>query len=525
MLREGKIWIANTEGGTPVFMLPKMANRHGLIAGATGTGKTVTLKVLAESFSDMGVPVFLADVKGDIAGMLEAGVDSENMQERIKRFGLSEHGFEYRSYPTTLWDLYGKNGIQVRTSISDMGPLLLSRILGLNDTQSSILTIAFKIADENGWFLYDTKDLKALLNEVSENNKDYAADYGNIAKQSVGAILRAVVALELEGGEQFFGMPSLDIRDWFTTDTNDRGMIHILDSQSLINNGTLYSTFLLWMLSELFETMPEVGDLEKPKMVFFFDEAHLLFKDTPKALLDKIEQVVKLIRSKGIGIYFITQNPRDIPDGVLAQLGNKIQHALHAYTPSDQKAVKAAADSFRENPAFKTADVIEALGTGEAVASFLQEDGTPSIVEKVFILPPQSKMGGIDDAVRQNAIKSSNLYSKYAVAVDPDSAYEMLDRKNQEEEAAEERAKADEAAAKQQAKDEAAAKKAAQKEAEKEFNRRKRAAKSVGTTVAGTVGREVGKKVGKQLGGKFGQTLGGNTGAQLFRGLLNTLLK
>ena len=467
----------------------------------------------------------MADVKGDIAGMLEAGVDSENMQERIKRFGLLEHGFEYRKYPTTLWDLYGKNGIQVRTSISDMGPLLLSRILGLNDTQSSILTIAFKIADENGWFLYDTKDLKALLNEISENNKDYAPDYGNIAKQSVGAILRAVVALELEGGEQFFGMPELDIRDWLTTDTDGRGMIHILDSQSLINNGTLYSTFLLWMLSELFETMPEVGDLEKPKMVFFFDEAHLLFKDTPKALLDKIEQVVKLIRSKGIGIYFITQNPRDIPDGVLAQLGNKIQHALHAYTPAEQKAVKAAADSFRENPAFMTADVIEALGTGEAVASFLQEDGTPGIVEKVFILPPQSKMGGIDDAVRDNAIKASNLYSKYAVAVDPDSAYEMLDRKNQEEEEAEAKAKADEAAAKQQAKEDAAAKKAAQKEAEKEFNRRKRAAKSVGTTVAGTVGREVGKKVGKQLGGKFGQTLGGNTGAQLFRGLLNTLLK
>ena len=525
MVRDGKLWIANTESGTPVFVLPKMANRHGLIAGATGTGKTVTLKVLAESFSDMGVPVFLADVKGDIAGMLETGVDSENMQERIKRFGLSDHGFSYQKYPTTLWDVYGKNGIQIRTSISEMGPLLLGRILDLNETQKDILTIVFKIADENGWFLYDTKDLKAMLNEVAENNKEYAAEYGNIAKQSVGAIQRAVVALEMAGGDQFFGQPDLDIRDWLTPDPSGKGMIHILDSQSLINNGTLYSTFLLWLLSELFETMPEVGDLEKPKMVFFFDEAHLLFKDTPKALLDKIEQVVKLIRSKGIGVYFVTQNPRDIPDGVLAQLGNKVQHALHAYTPADQKAVKAAADSFRENPAFKTADVIEALGTGEAVVSFLQEDGTPSVVEKVFILPPQSKMGGIDAAVREGAIKASNLYSKYAVAVDPDSAYEMLGRKNEQEEKAAAEAKEAEAAAKQQAKEEAAAAKAEAREKEKEANRKKRAAKSVGTTVAGTVGREVGKKVGKQLGGKFGQTLGGNTGAQLFRGILNTLLK
>ncbi len=525
MLRDSKIWVANNENGEAVYLLPKMANRHGLIAGATGTGKTVTLKVLAESFSDMGVPVFLADVKGDIAGMLEAGVDSENMQERIKRFGLLEHGFEYHKYPTTIWDVFGKNGIQVRTTITEMGPLLLSRILGLNDLQSDILSIVFKIADDNKLALIDTKDLKSMLNYVAENSKEFAADYGNMSKQSIGAIQRAVVALELEGGEQFFGEPALDIRDWFTTGDMGRGMIHILDSRSLINNGTLYSTFLLWMLSELFEIMPEVGDLDKPKMVFFFDEAHLLFKDTPKALLEKIEQVVKLIRSKGIGIYFITQNPRDIPDGVLAQLGNKIQHALHAYTPSDQKAVKAAADSFRENPNFKTADVIEALGTGEAVASFLQEDGTPSIVEKVFILPPQSKMGGIDDTVRQNAIMSSISYTKYANSYDPESAYELLERMGIERQEEEQKAKEQAAAENQQEKDKIAAEKAAQKEAEKEANRRKRAAKSVGTTVAGTLGREVGKKVGKTIGGKFGQTLGGNTGAQLFRGILNTLLK
>ncbi len=525
MIRDGKIWIANSESGEPVYMLPKMANRHGLIAGATGTGKTITLKVLAETFSDMGVPVILADVKGDIAGMLKPGVDSEDMQKRIAKFGLKEQGFEYHNYPVTLWDVFGKNGIQVRTTITEMGPLLLARIMGLNELQTDLLTIVFKIADENDLALIDTKDLKAMLNYVAENNKELAAEYGNISKQSMGVIQRAVVALELDGGEQFFGEPALNIRDLLTTGENGRGMIHIVDSQSLINNGTLYSTFLLWMLSELFETMPEVGDLDKPKMVFFFDEAHLLFKDTPKSLLEKIEQVVKLIRSKGIGIYFITQNPRDIPDGVLAQLGNKVQHALHAYTPSDQKAVKAAADSFRENPAFKTADVIEALGTGEAVASFLQEDGTPSIVEKVAVLPPMSKMGGIEQTEREGAIKASILYSKYATAVDPESAYELLERMGIEKAEAEAAAKEAAAAEKLAAKEEAAAQKKAEREAEKEANRKKRAAKSVGTTVAGTVGREVGKKLGKQIGGKFGQTLGGNTGAQLLRGLFNTLIK
>ena len=525
MIRDGKIWVANTEDNRPVYMLPKMANRHGLIAGATGTGKTITLKVLAESFSDMGVPVFLADVKGDIAGMINAGADSEDMQKRIEKFGLGDNGFSYHNYPVTLWDVFGEKGIQVRTTITEMGPLLLSRILELNENQSDILTIVFKIADDNNLALIDTKDLKAMLNYVSENNKELAPEYGKLSPQSIGAIQRAVVALEISGGAQFFGEPALDIRDWLTVGEQGRGMIHVLDSQSLINNGILYSSFLLWMLSELFEIMPEVGDLDKPKMVFFFDEAHLLFKDTPKSLLDKIEQVVKLIRSKGIGVYFVTQNPRDIPDGVLAQLGNKVQHALHAYTPSEQKALKAAADSYRENPSFKTADVIETLGTGEAVVSFLQEDGTPAIVEKVFVLPPQSQMGGIDAASRDRAIKSSMLYSKYATAVDPESAYELLQRMGVEKAEVEQKEKEEEAAAKLAAKEEAAAQKEAAREAEKEANRRKRAAKSVGTTVAGTVGREVGKKVGKQIGGKFGQTLGGNTGAQLFRGLLNTLLK
>ncbi|MCR5416228.1 MAG: DUF853 domain-containing protein [Pseudobutyrivibrio sp.] len=501
MVKDGKILVANTQSNEPVYLFPNKANRHGLIAGATGTGKTYTLKALAESFSDLGVPVFLADVKGDVAGLAAGG------------------------YPTTLWDLYGKKGIQIRTTITEMGPTLLSRILGLNDLQSDILTIVFKIADDSNLALIDIKDLKAMLNYVSENSKDFAAEYGKMSPQSIGAIQRAVVALELAGGETFFGEPALDIRDWFTTGQNGKGMIHILDSQSLINNGVLYSTFLLWMLSELFETLPEVGDLDKPKMVFFFDEAHLLFKDTPGALLDKIEQVVKLVRSKGIGVYFITQNPRDIPDGVLAQLGNKIQHALHAYTPSDQKAVKAAADSFRENPDFDTAEAIEALGIGEAIVSFLQEDGTPSIAERVKIIAPASTAGSLDDGARDNAIKSNVLYSKYANAVDPESAYELLARMGVEKAEAEAAAKEEAAAQKAQQKEEAAAAKAAEREATKEANRKKRAVKSVGTTVAGTVGREVGKTIGKQIGGKFGQTLGGNTGAQLFRGILNTLLK
>ncbi|MBQ7679423.1 MAG: DUF853 family protein, partial [Butyrivibrio sp.] len=309
MVLDGKIWIASKEDGEEIYLLPQMANRHGLIAGATGTGKTVTLKVLAESFSDMGVPVFLADVKGDLAGMLSPG---SGMEKRIERFGLAETGYHYQNYPAQFWDIYGEKGIPLRTTISEMGPLLLSRILGLNELQSNILTIVFKIADDEGLLLIDTKDLKSMLNYVSENNKAYAAEYGKMSTVSISAILRSVVALETIGGDRFFGEPAFDIRDFFSLGDGGRGMINILDSESLIGNGALYSTFLLWLMSELFETLPEVGDLDKPKLVFFFDEAHLLFKNTPKALLDKIEQVVKLIRSKGIGIYFVTQNPRDI---------------------------------------------------------------------------------------------------------------------------------------------------------------------------------------------------------------------
>jgi DNA helicase HerA-like ATPase len=524
MLKDGKIWVANDENGENVFLLPKMANRHGLVAGATGTGKTITLKVLAESFSDLGVPVFLADVKGDLSGMVAEGKDSEDMQKRIQRFGLDEAGFKFQKYPATFWDVFGENGIPLRTTVSEMGPLLLARIMGLNDLQSNILSIAFKIADDNDLLLVDTKDLKAILNYISENNKEFAADYGNISKVSISAIVRAIVSLEIAGGDKFFFEPALNIKDWFTTSTDGKGMINILDSTSLINNGTLYATFLLWMMSELFETLPEVGDLDKPKMVFFFDEAHLLFDDAPKLLMDKIEQVVKLIRSKGVGIYFVTQNPRDIPDGVLAQLGNKIQHALHAYTPADMKAVKAAADSFRENPAFKTADIIQELGTGEAVCSFLSEDGTPTVCQRVKILPPQSLMGGIDSSTRDKEIKGSNLYTKYFEPEDPDSAYEFLERKGIADAKAAEEAKAAAEAAKQKAKEEAAAQKAKEKEEAAADRKKKQTAKTVGNAVVGTVGREVGKTVGGKFG-KFGKTLGGNLGASLGRGILSTLFK
>lgn len=531
MLKDGKIYAGRTADGKEICILPDMANRHGLIAGATGTGKTVTLKVLAESFSDLGVPVFLADVKGDLAGMMNAGTASEDMNARIERFALAGTGFAFKSYPVTFWDVYGEKGLQLRTTISEMGPLLLSRILDLNEIQSQILTVSFRIADEKGLLLYDTKDLKALLGYVDENKDVFRADYGNISSASIGAIVRALSNLELAGGDKFFGEPALDIRDFFSTTTDGRGMIHILDSESLINHPALYATFLLWLLSELFETMPEVGDLDKPKMVFFFDEAHLLFDGATKELKDKIEQVVKLIRSKGVGIFFVTQNPSDIPDEVLAQLGNKIQHGLRAYTPAEQKKVKAAAQSYRENPAFDTYETLLNLSTAEAVVSFLDEHGTPGIAEKVSILPPQSQMGAIADGDRDRVIKESLLYTKYANAVDPDSAYEFLQRRGLEEQAAADKA-AKEAA---EAKEQAAADKAAAKEAEKKAkeeerekkrvaNVKKRAAKSVASSVAGTVGREAGKAVGGTFG-KFGKTLGGNLGASLGRGILSTLFK
>lgn len=539
MFHDGKIWIGNS-GDEKVYIYPKMANRHGLIAGATGTGKTVTLKVLAESFSDAGVPVFLADVKGDLAGMCMFGTESDSVKKRVDEMGLAAEGFDFSSYPTTYWDIYGEKGMPLRATISEMGPLLLSRILDLNDTQSDILTIIFKIADDEGLLLLDTKDLKSMIQYVSDHSKEYALEYGNMAKQSLAAILRSVVALEAEGGDKFFGEPAVSIGDWLCTDCSGKGAIQVLDCQKLINNPNMYSTFMLWMMAELFETLPEAGDRPKPKMVFFFDEAHLLFENASKTLLSKIEQVVKLIRSKGVGIYFITQNPADIPDDVLGQLGNKVQHALRAYTPKEQKGAKAAAQSFRENPEFDTYEVLSQLGIGEALVSVLDEEGIPTVVKRCNILPPQSQMGALDDETRKSEILNNLLYTKYTQELDRESAYELLTKKAaaEEEEAAEAKAAADaeklrlkeEAAAeKQRLKEAEAAEKQRLREAEKEKaakeKQMKRAVKSVASSATGTIGRELGKTIGNSVGGSFGKRLGGNVGASLGRGLLSTLFK
>ena len=557
MYQDRKIWIA-VSGDEKVYIYPKMANRHGMIAGATGTGKTVTLKVMAESFSSCGVPVFLADVKGDLAGMCKPGAMNDNVKKRVDAMGLAEAGYKFDAYPTTYWDVYAKKGLPLRTTISEMGPLLLSRIMDLNDTQSDILTICFKIADDEGLLLVDTKDLKSMLQYVAEKSKEYSLEYGNISKQSVAAIIRAVVALESEGGDSFFGEPALNIADWFCRDCDGKGAIQVLDCQELINNPTMYATFMLWMMSELFETLPEAGDGDKPKMVFFFDEAHLLFKDAPKALLTKIEQVVKLIRSKGVGIYFITQNPKDIPDGVLSQLGNKVQHALRAYTPAEQKAAKVAAQSFRVNPEFDTYETLTAMGTGEALISVLDEEGIPTIVKKCDILPPQSQMGPIDDEERERLIKNDLLYVRYNQEVDRDSAYEFLKRRNLEEAQEAEKAAQEEAAAKAAEKEAAEKAKAEAKEAERLERERikaeereererikaeeraakerekeavakkkkvSRAVKSVANSAVGTIGRQLGNEIGESIGGSFGKKLGGNVGASLGRGLLSTLFR
>lgn len=530
MVKDGKILIGKA-GDQDIYIYPKMANRHGMICGATGTGKTVSLRVMAESFSDMGVPVFLADVKGDLASMILEGDYNDNIRKRVDSMGLEDYGYSVTDYPVNFWDLYGEKGISLRTTISEMGPLLLSRIMDLNDTQTDILHIIFKIADDEGLILTDTKDLKAMINYVGEKAKEYSAVYGNIAPASLAAITRGVVAMETAGADIFFGEPALNIRDWFRTDMDGRGFIQILDAQKLFLNTKLYSIFLLWLLSELFETLPEVGDPAKPRMVFFFDEAHLLFNNANKVLLEKIEQVVKLIRSKGVGIYFITQNPKDIPDGVLAQLGNKIQHALHAYTPKEQEGAKAAAKAFRENPDFNTFNVLQELSTGEALVSVLDPDGIPTVVERTKILPPQSRLGTLDDGARDSFIKESEFYIKYYEAEDNDSCYEFMQRRSlelskEQERAAEEKAllkeqaAADKLAAKEEEKrlKEAEKKKAAQGKAVKS------AAKSVASTTAGTIGREIGKSMGS-AGGKFGKSLGGNVGAALGRGIIGTLFK
>ena len=423
MLQDGKIWLGTSNEG-PVSLLPAMANRHGLIAGATGTGKTVTLQVLAEGFSQLGVPVFMADVKGDLAGLCEPGQGNGKIDSRLSACGV-EH-FSFRSCPVTFWDVYGEKGHPVRTTVSEMGPLLLARMLGLNETQTGVLHIIFRIADDEGLLLLDLKDVKAMLAYVGENAARYTLDYGNVAKATVGAIQRAIAILEDQGGNSFFGEPALDLADWLAQDEDGNGMVNILAADKLFRKPAMYSTFLLWMLGELYELLPEQGDKALPRMVFFFDEAHLLFDDCSKTLLERIEQVVRLIRSKGVGVYFITQSPTDVPSSVLGQLSGRVQHALRAFTPQEQKVVRAVAQTFRVNPAFDTEAALTQLATGEALLSFLQEDGTPSIVQRATILPPQSKIGMISDDLRKTFLDTDAIGEKYDVPFDRESAYELL---------------------------------------------------------------------------------------------------
>jgi DNA helicase HerA-like ATPase len=421
MVEDGKILIGKSQ--KPEYLTLRLANRHGLVTGATGTGKTVTLQVMAEGFSNAGVPVFAADIKGDLSGVAMAGEGKEPFVKRAREIGVD---YAPDRFPVVFWDLFGEQGHPIRATVSEMGPLLLARLLDCNDVQEGILNIAFRVADDNSLPVLDLKDLRALLNYCAENEKEIDTRYGNIARQSIGAIQRQLLRLENQGADKFFGEPALDIRDFMKTDRDRRGIINILAADRLMVNPQLYASFLLWMLSELFEELPEVGDLDKPKLVFFFDEAHLLFNDAPKPLLDAVEQVVRLIRSKGVGVYFVTQNPLDVPDTVLGQLGNRVQHALRAFTPRDQKAVRAAAETFRQNPKFSTEKAITELAVGEALVSTLEGNGTPSMVERTLIAPPSARVGPISEAERKEAMAASPLRGKYDEVLDTESAYEML---------------------------------------------------------------------------------------------------
>ena len=416
------IWIA--QGTSQLNLLPQMANRHGLVAGATGTGKTVTLQVMAEAFSRIGVPVFAADIKGDLSGISQAGTSNPKIADRVKKLKLGD--FAFAACPVTFWDVFGQEGHPVRATISEMGPLLLGRLLNLNDTQEGVLNLVFKIADDNHLLLLDLKDLQQMLQYVGDHAKDFQTQYGNISAASIGAIQRGLLAIQQQGGDKFFGEPALNLDDLIQTDAQDRGVVNILAADKLYQSPKVYATFLLWLLTSLFEHLPEVGDPEKPKLVFFFDEAHLLFADLPKIIEDKVVQVVRLIRSKGVGVYFVTQNPLDIPETVLGQLGNRVQHALRAFTPADQKAVKAAADTFRTNPKLDVARAITELEVGEALVSFLDEKGTPGIAERALVLPPHSQIGPITPEQRKQLIANSVVAGVYDNAVDRESAYEVL---------------------------------------------------------------------------------------------------
>lgn len=472
-------------------LLTGMANRHGLVAGATGTGKTITLQVIAERLSRCGVPVFAADVKGDLSGISRPGTENPRITQRIDTIGISD--FSFAGCPVVFWDLFGKKGHPVRTTVSEMGPLLLGRILSLNDIQSGVLSLVFRIADDSGLLLLDLKDLQAMLKYVGDNAAGYTTEYGNISAASVGAIQRGLLQLEDQGGGGLFGEPALNLQDFVQTDSSGQGIINILAADSLMQYPKLYATFLLWMLSELFEALPEVGDPDKPRLVFFFDEAHLLFTDAPQGLLEKIEQVVRLIRSKGVGVYFVTQNPLDIPDSVLGQLGNRVQHALRAFTPRDQKAVRAAAETFRSNPDLNVEEAIIQLGVGEALISFLDEKGIPGVVDRALVCPPQSQIGAITDAQRQEILRSSVVYGHYENTIDRQSAYELL------------KARAEEAA-------ELAAREAERAAVEKEARRRTptRQRETVTEALAKSAARAIGSQMGRQIiRGVLGSILGG----------------
>ncbi|WP_151839655.1 helicase HerA-like domain-containing protein [Acinetobacter soli] len=495
-----------------IVLHSEFANRHGLIAGATGTGKTVTLKVLAENFSRIGVPVFLADAKGDVSSIAKAGRSNPKFEQRLQLLGLDQ--IPFAASPTVFWDVFGQHGHPIRTTISEIGPLLLAQMLNLNDTQEGVLSAVFRIADDQGLLLIDFKDLKAMLSYVSDNAADLKAEYGNLSPASIGAIQRNLLALGDQGAEQFFGEPSLNILDFIQTDAQGHGYINLLAADQLMNSPKLYATFLLWMLSELFEQLPEVGDADKPKLVFFFDEAHLLFDNASPALQQKIEQVVRLIRSKGVGIYFITQNPLDLPESVLGQLGNRVQHALRAFTPKDQKAVKTAAATFRANPDFKVDQAITELAVGEALISCLDEQGTPQIVQRGWVMPPYSSFSPLSDEERQALMAQSLVAGVYEKMVDRDSAYEMLqqkvsDRLEQEQAQAEaaQQAKQQEALAKQQAKEQERLAREQQKADEKAQRDRDKLTQDVLGTFAKSAAR----------------TLGGPTGQKLVRGLLGSL--
>ncbi len=495
-----QLYLAHCDNG-PIYMLGNMANRHGLIAGATGTGKTVTLQVIAESFCQAGVPCFMADMKGDLSGISQAGAMSGFIEKRCPEFGITDPQFQ--GCPTRFFDVFGEQGHPLRATISDMGPQLLSRLLDLNETQTGILNIVFKIADDQGLLLVDMKDLRLMLDYVAKNAKEFTTNYGNITAQSVGAIQRSLLALESQGADKFFGEPAFNVFDFIQTE-GGKGVMNVLAADKLMLNPKLYSTFLLWLLSELYAQLPEVGDLALPKLIFFFDEAHMLFKDTSKALVDKIEQVVRLIRSKGVGVYFITQCPDDIPESVLGQLGNRVQHALRAYTPKDQKTVRAAAQTFRPNPAFDTEQVLLELGTGEALVSFLDEKGAPSIVERAKILFPLSQIGPITDEQRQQLIRSSRIYGIYDRDFDRESAYEVLVERQKKEvqRAAEEKKELE----KRKAEEKAQKEKEKEKKAKTSSKRKSKSAleKAVGSA-ATTIGRKLGNEIIRSILGNLGR--------------------